>query len=191
MKVIGITGKSGSGKTTLATLVAKKINGKYVDVDKIGHQALYQPEILGILCDKFGKSILDEDGKINRKKVGNIVFQSKDKMDILTDLTYGYMQKVLDDILENTNEVVVLDWILLPKTKYWEKCDFKILVQSDSNKRKSKVIERDKITEEYFDKRDSASLDYLPYKFDFIYENNYRIEETEKMVEMILEQELI
>lgn len=45
-KIIGVTGKSGSGKTTFALVLSQELNYKYVDVDKIGHQASSHPEIL-------------------------------------------------------------------------------------------------------------------------------------------------
>lgn len=77
MKIIGITGKSGSGKTAFASLLAQKLHCNYIDVDKIGHMALYRPEILDELCKKFGDGILDENGNLDRKKVGNIVFTRK------------------------------------------------------------------------------------------------------------------
>ena len=69
MRVIGITGKSGSGKTTLASLLAKELNFKHID--KIGHEAIFRPEILDTLCEKFGQEILDENGKLDRKKWNN------------------------------------------------------------------------------------------------------------------------
>ena len=53
MKVIGITGKSGSGKTTFSLLLAKRLNCKHIDIDKIGHEVLYRPEVLDVLCEKF------------------------------------------------------------------------------------------------------------------------------------------
>lgn len=80
MKVIGITGRSGSGKTTFASLLAKKLNCKHIDIDKIGHLALYRPEVLDILCKKFGTEILDENGNLDRKKMGDIVFTQRHKM---------------------------------------------------------------------------------------------------------------
>lgn len=174
MKIICITGKSGSGKTTFASLLSKKLKCEHIDIDKIGHQALVQPEIIHTLCNKFGTEILDENGSINRKKLGNIVFSDKQKMQEFSSISWNYIERTLDTILLN-DKFIILDGNLLPNTKYWNMCNYKILINSDNTKRKTKILERDNISEEYFNKRDSASLDYSQFKFDYIFENNYQL----------------
>lgn len=188
MKIIGITGKSGSGKSTFASLLAQKLECQHIDIDKVGHQALFQPDILATLCDKFGTEILDKDGNIDRKKMGDIVFTQRHKMNILSDLTWNYMQQTLDNILLQKNGMIVLEWILLPHSKYWNNCNSKILVTSNDIMRKDKVLQRDNISEEYFAKRDSASIDYYPYKFDYIFENDYQPQTMNRMIEKIRKQ---
>lgn len=185
MEIIGITGKSGSGKTTFASLLSKKLNCRHIDIDKIGHQALFQPEILDTLCEKFGTEILDENGNLDRKKMGDIIFTQRHKMNELSDLTWDYMKKTLDDILSQDDDFIVLEWILLPHSKYWKKCNSKILVTSEDGERKNRVLERDNISEKYFDKRDSASIDYSPFEFDYILENDYQSQTMNKMIEKI------
>lgn len=186
MKIIGITGKSGSGKSTLTDLLSKKMQCNSVNIDKIGHKATSNQEIAKKLCAIFGNQILGEDGNINRKKLGNIVFSSKEKMAILTDMTWDYMQVMMDDILEKeTGDVIILEWALLPISKYWEKCDIKILMQSNDDERKNKVMQRDHISEEYFLKREEGCIDYAPYDFDLIFENDYQLETMEKKVEIV------
>lgn len=182
MKVIGITGKSGSGKSTFASLLAQKLNCKHIDIDKIGHEALYRPDNLDILCEKFGSEILDVNGNVDRKKIGNIVFTQTHKMKELTDITWNYMQQQLNQILSQDDDIIILEWILLPNSKYWKLCDSKILVTSNDIARKNKVMERDNISEDYFNKRDSASIDYSTIQFDYIFENDYQTQTMDEVV---------
>lgn len=138
MNVIGITGKSGSGKTTFASLLAQELKCKHIDIDKIGQEALFRPEILDTLCEKFGTEILDENGNLDRKKMGDIVFTQRHKMKELSDLTWEFMQQQLDLILTQDDETLILEWILLPHSRYWKKCNCKILVTSDDARRKKR-----------------------------------------------------
>ncbi len=186
MKIIGITGKSGSGKSTLATMLSEQEKCKCINIDKIGHQATSNTEISKKLCDVFGKEILGDNKKIDRKKLGDIVFSNKEKMDILTNITWGYMQEVLDEILKENAKTIILEWALLPISKYWEMCNVKILIQAEDKARKDKVLQRDNISEEYFLKRDSGSIDYDPFKYDFVFYNDYKIETIKKMTRKIL-----
>lgn len=187
MKIIGVTGKSGSGKTTFAKLLAKKLKCEYVDIDKISHMPLQKPEIIRILCEKFGNEILDESGKIDRKKMGNIVFSNEEDMNELVKITEADAYKELDTILANSNNnAIVLEWIKLPTIKYWQKCDTKILVKADYIKRRNKVLERDNISEEYFEKRDSASMEYNEGEFNYIFENDYNEQKMEEAINMII-----
>ena len=186
MKIIGITGKSGSGKSTLASLLAEELECESINIDKIGHKATNHEKIAKKLCEIFGNEILDGEGRIDRKKLGNIVFSSKEKMDILTGITWGYMQEILDDILKRQPEIMILEWALLPMdSKYWEICDIKILMQSDDRQRKNKVMERDNISEEYFLKRDAGSMDYAQFDFDYVFENDYKPETMKKIVNVL------
>ena len=185
MKLIGITGKTGTGKSTIATILAQKLDAQYVDIDKIGHQATSDPHIAKKLCDIFGNELLDSNGMINRKKLGNIVFSDTDKMQILTDITWEYMEQELDKILLQKQQCFIFDWALLPKVKFWDMCDFKILVTSDDTMRKKRILERDHISEDYLEKRESATLDYSKLSFDFIFNNDYIRETMDSFIEVI------
>lgn len=185
MKLIGITGKTGTGKSTIATTLAQKLDGLYVDIDKIGHQATSDPHIAKKLCDIFGNALLNSNGTINRKKLGTIVFSDTDKMQILTDITWEYMEHKLDNILLQKQQYFIFDWALLPKVKFWDMCDIKILVTSDDTIRKERILERDHISEEYLEKRESATLDYSKLSFDFTFNNNYTKESMDAFIETI------
>ena len=185
MKLIGITGKTGTGKSTIATTLAQKLDGQYVDIDKIGHHATSDPIIAKKLCDVFGNGLLDNTGNIDRKKLGNIVFSNTDKMQILTDITWEYMEQELYKVLLQKQQCFVFDWALLPKVKFWDMCDFKILVTSDDTIRKERILERDHISQEYLEKRESATLDYSRLSFDFTFNNDYTKESMDSFIEVI------
>lgn len=173
MRLIGITGKTGSGKSTFGKLLADKLNCKYIDIDKIGHSAISDSSISKKLYQEFGQDILDDNKNIDRKKLGNIVFSDKNKMDILTNLTWNYMQNKIDNILSQNEDYYILDWALLPSVKYFNICDIKILIVSEDIKRKEKILKRDNISKEYLEKRENNTLDYSNFKFDYIFNNDY------------------
>ena len=55
-------------------------------------------------------------------------------------------------------------------------------MKADDKERKNKVMQRDKISEEYFLKRDLRSMDYSQFVFDYIFENDYTLETMDKIV---------
>ena len=173
--IIGICGKSGAGKSTLAKQIVKQINSDviYLDIDKIGHKVLLYPDVKKELIKSFGKCILEENN-IDRKKLGEIVFNSRHEMNRLSDITWKHMQIEIDKYLkENENKMIILDWILLPISKYFNICDVKILLDIPYNIRKQRAIKRDNITEEEFDLREKASIDFNKFKFDYVLNTNY------------------
>lgn len=167
--MMGICGKQGSGKSTLTKLLLAKYNNSiYIDIDKIGHNIYNNNKVRKNIVKYFGDNIITNN-KVNRKLLGNIVFNNKNQMDILTNITWPYMEKSIDNIIkQNTNKLIILDWQLLPKTKYFNLCDIKILLDIPYEIRKKRVIERDKITNEYFDIRDRSSYNYDNLDFDYI-----------------------
>ncbi len=186
MKIIAVTGKSGSGKSTLGVELAKKLNCRYVEVDKIGHEALYNPLAQEALCEAFGNQIL-VDEKVDRKKVGEIVFADKKAMDKLTQITWMYMQDILDQMLSKSDsEYIVFDWALLPNSKYWELAYKRIIVNANEQIRKERIMKRDNVSEEYFNLRESASWDYTNETSDYVFENEYTDVCLNSMVEKIM-----
>lgn len=171
--IIGICGKSGSGKSTVAKSLIKYYGNEtvHLDIDKIGHYVLTIPDVIQKLVNYFGNGLL-EDGKINRKKLSVLVFSSPIKMMILTEITWPYMEQEIDKILSIKNSVVILDWLLLPKTKFFSMCNFKVLLDIPYEIRKERVMKRDNITSMEFDLRDDASIEYDKSKFDYIISDN-------------------
>lgn len=164
--IIGICGKSGSGKSYLSKELENLLSATYINIDEIGHNVLLIDSVKYKLVNAFGNSIL-ENNKINRKKLSNIVFNSKIDMDKLTNITWVYMESIIDELIKN-NKIIILDWLLLPKTKYFNMCDIKILLNTPYKIRKKRCKKRDNISDELFDLREKNSIDYHLEDFDFI-----------------------
>lgn len=91
--IISIVGLSGSGKSFIA-LTLQRYNSKimHVDIDKIGHSTHHDPIVKQKLVKNFGIEILT-NGEIDRKKLGKIVFSSKQAMSQLEDITCSFMKQ--------------------------------------------------------------------------------------------------
>ena len=189
--VISVVGKSGSGKTTIANIF-ESLDERiiHIDVDKIAHQVLTYPEVKEKIKKSFSNECVVSD-QVQRKVLGQIVFSSSDKMQILTEITWPPMEAIIDQILiDNPDKIIILDWLLLPKTKFFNQSDLRIWVNSSTKERLERVLKRSSPTEnisrEYFLKRDSADIDYEEEKYDVVINNtnaNNIFEEVKKLYE--------
>ena len=172
--IIGICGKSGCGKSTLANQIIELMNNKaiHLDIDKVGHKVLLLPEVQKELINAFGESVVKEN-IVDRKRLGEIVFDSRNEMNKLSDITWKYMQIEIDNfIVQNKNKIIILDWLLLSISKYFDMCDIKILLDIPYEIRKHRVIKRDNISDEAFDLREKASISFNEKDFDYVLKTN-------------------
>jgi len=88
MIVIGLTGGLASGKTEIALMFAK-LSAKVLNADVIAHRALYKKTICyKQVIKKFGRSILNADDSINRKKLAQMVFVNDKKQQQLCQVIH-------------------------------------------------------------------------------------------------------
>ena len=170
--IIGICGKSGSGKSTISNYLKEELRAIHCDIDKVGHNALINEKVKKELIKNYGNDILNGNN-IDRKKLGEIVFNSRLEMKKLSDITWKYMQIEIDKFLiDNHDKLIILDWLLLPISKYFEKCDITILLDIPYEIRKERAIKRDNISEDAFNLREKASITYNNSDFDYVFNTN-------------------
>lgn len=172
MKIIVVSGKSGSGKTYVSNKLADALGCASLDLDTISHQTLTLDHTKAFIKDIFGESVFN-DNKIDTKALGKVAFSSPDLLEKLNDFCHQEMLKIIDQQLAQlSSEYVVLDYLLLPKMKYFDMAHFKVLVKADDHTRKTRIISRDSITPEYYDSRESNSIDFDESTFDYVLENS-------------------
>lgn len=176
MKVIGITGSSGSGKSTLTKILAKKLNAKVIDADKVVKQ-MQKPGTIYFekIVDLFGKEILQQDGNLNRRKLAQIIFQDELKKEEINKLTYKYVVEEIKTQIKNAREeCTIIDAPLLIESKLNEICNATIAVISNKEEQIKRLCKRDNIAKEEAIARlnSQKSNEYYKKNADYVVENN-------------------
>ena len=100
-KIIGLTGPIASGKDEVAKILRRR-GAFIINADQIAH-SLYstQSEVWHELVKAFGSKILNRGGKVNRKKLGEIVFSDKDKLKILNQIIHPYLKEIIIELVQS------------------------------------------------------------------------------------------
>lgn len=176
MCIVSITGKTGSGKSYISKQITKSLGDKalYIDVDVISRSTMNYEETINQAINIWGESILDENGKIDRKKFRHVVFSSKENRDMLTKISLPLLVKLLLKEIENAKEqVIILDWAFTPDvSEIFDICDIKVLVRANESIRRKRILIRDNLTEDEFIARDHFSMNYDEKGFDIVINND-------------------
>ncbi|AGG06781.1 MULTISPECIES: dephospho-CoA kinase [Dehalococcoides] len=99
MKIVGITGGIGSGKTTVCRYL-KELGVNIIDADEIGHRVLQNKGIRTKITDVFGNEVMNPDGNINRKILGELVFGYPERLERLNKITHPLIEQAISSLLE-------------------------------------------------------------------------------------------
>ncbi len=175
MKIIGITGGTGAGKTSVCDEF-KKYGAQIVDSDLIARQVVKKGQpALDEIISAFGNDVITDDGELDRKKVGSIVFSDGDKLKILNKITHKYIfAEMKRQIDESDAEIIVLDVPLLFQDDFPFDCDLTVAVVAYKSERIRRIMDRDGISKEFAEKRILSQLSDDEYKrlADICFENN-------------------
>lgn len=178
--IIGLTGGIASGKSTVSDIF-KNLGIKVYDGDIIAKDIMAKEEVILELKENFGKDIFDNEGRLNRKKFKEIVFNNKEKLEILNGIVHPKVIKEFYNIKKETNtkDIVLFDVPLLFETGIDKLCDRVIVVDIDENIQIERIIARDEITIELAKKIIEKQMDrkIKISKADYIIENNGTKEE--------------
>ena len=151
MIIIGLTGSVASGKSTVAGWIAERGIAVH-DADSAVHSLLAAdgaavPDIIA----RFGQSVLADDGGVDRKKLGNHVFEHPQDRKILESILHPMVRQHRDQFLADHrlsgSEIVVLDVPLLFETGGDALCDYVIVVHAGEDAIWRRALARPGMTE--------------------------------------------
>ena len=185
MLVVGLTGNIGCGKSSLSDIFRAQ-GIKIIDADIIARQIYEDEKLLRKVYETFGNDIKNEDGSLNRKALGRIVFSDDEKLIQLNKLTHPVIrQKVSDEIEEyksQNEEIVILDAALLVESDYLNFIDKLLVVTCKENIQIERIIARDNCSiEEALGRIKSQMSQENKVKYaDYVIDNSATLSELRK-----------
>jgi dephospho-CoA kinase len=170
--IIGITGGTGCGKTTLLNLIRQQ-GGLVMDCDAIYHELLKTDNaMLSAIDGRFPGTV--ENGMLNRKKLGSIVFADESALLDLNRITHGAVRREVLRRLEAAPALAAIDAIGLFEGGLAELCDMTVAVTAPLECRVRRLMARDGISEEYARSRIAAQHDdgWFAARCDIVLENS-------------------
>ena len=149
--IIGITGSIDTGKTRVSDILKEK-GYEVIDADEIAHKALeINTPVYFQVIEKFGKMILNDDLTINRKSLGDIIFNDDSSKRILEGLVHPFVIKEIEEFIKNkkNQEIIFVTVPLLYEANMEKMFDYIIVVYTSLEKQIERLIARDGISDEF------------------------------------------
>jgi len=192
MKVVGLTGNIACGKSVVARMF-EELGARAINADQIARLVVKPGEpAWHEIVETFGAEILNHDGSINRGVLGEIIFNNKEKREILNSITHPRIVEGIKELVEQFDkekvEVVIVEAALIV-----EKGGMKsiigelIVVSADEETQIARLANRDGLSREEALTRIksqmplSEKMKYATYVID----NSGTLEETREQVEKV------
>ena len=143
IKVIGITGGIASGKSTIAKML-ESLGASVINADEICHRLINTKSISQKIINRWGDHIQDKYGRIERDKLGEIVFSDRKEISTLNKMIHPEaIKRIKNRITELRNQsttvAIVLDAALLVESDLIDICDITLFVDTKKNTCKARV----------------------------------------------------
>jgi dephospho-CoA kinase len=192
--VICLVGGVGSGKSLVAAALVRR-GGHGIAGDLLGHEALRQPDIREQVLARFGRSLLNDQGEIDRRRLGAIVFAEVSELRALEALVFPWIKRRIQEEIAKAQAnpaiaFVVLDAAILLEAGWNQCCDRLVYVDTPRPARLRRLAEQRGWSEKEVQARESAQLPLIDKRnrADAVVDNTGPPEAIDRQVEVLLQQ---
>ncbi|MGC4003855.1 MAG: dephospho-CoA kinase [Pirellulales bacterium] len=154
--VVGLLGGIASGKSHVARLLVAR-GAVWLNADEAGHDVLREPDVKRLLVERWGPTILDESGEVDRRMVAAIVFaktpSGANELAWLESVSHPRIRAKLEQriakLRNGPTPVAVLDAPVMLKSGWDRLCDLVIFVNAREDVRLERAIKRGWTAEEF------------------------------------------
>jgi dephospho-CoA kinase len=189
---IGLTGGIASGKSTVSNMF-KDANIPVIDADVIAKQVVEAGEpAYHSVVETFGRSILKDDGAIDREKLGSIVFQNETERKKLNGIVHPAVRREMlkqkEDAERRNEPAVVLDIPLLFESNLAHMADVTVVVYVDPHVQLERLMNRNQLTKQEAEWRIQSQLPLKDKKdkADEVIDNNGSLQSTKRQFEDLI-----
>ncbi|GIP33737.1 dephospho-CoA kinase [Paenibacillus sp. J2TS4] len=191
---IGLTGGIASGKSTVATVLVER-GALLIDADQIAREVVLPgTPLLAQVAAHFGQAVLNPDGSLNRKKLGEIVFADpaarKDLEGLLHPQIRALMkQRMLEAEAADPHRLVVVDVPLLFESGLQAMFEQVMVVYVSRATQLTRLMARDGLTAEQAQRRLDAqmAIEEKKERADIVIDNEGSLSDTERQIDHFLE----
>jgi len=146
-KIIGLTGGIGSGKSTVANYIASKGIPVYI-ADEEAKKIMENADVKQRIQNLFDESVLNADETLNRKKIGELVFNNPSKLKELNTIVHPEVKEHFKKWLKEHRKFpfIIKEVAILFETGGNKQCDKVILITAPEELRIQRAMKRDNLT---------------------------------------------
>lgn len=190
---LGLTGGIATGKTTISNYLKTK-GIPVLDADEYARKVV-EPGTPGLtdIVNTFGKQVLQSDGSLNRKLLGQIIFNDMTARQKLNDITHPRIQQMMTDELQklakDKTPLVILDIPLLLENHNIAGADAIMVVTVPESIQLNRLMQRNNLTKEEAHRRIDAQMPLSEKEklADFIVDNSGTIANTLTQVDKVIQ----
>jgi len=190
--VIGLIGGIGSGKSQVAAAFARN-GARVIAGDQLGQAALRDPDLRARVASRWGEAIVDEQGEIDRRRLGAIVFADPVERKALEAITHPWIRRHIRAKIEEARRdprvpLIVLDAAIMLEAGWNEVCDRLVYIEAPRAVRLERVARQRGWSEKEVDARERAQLPLTEkvVRADHVLDNSASLEYLNRQVTDLL-----